>query len=79
MPIEEAVRYSRIHHEAGLLSIEQGLPLDTLQALKESHARHKVWDDLNLFFGGAHCVMQQGKEFVGSGDPRRGGVARVVE
>ena len=79
MSVEDAVHQPRIHHEAGLLSLEQGLPHASVTALTGSHPRHKIWPELNLFFGGTHCVMQQGNELLGSGDPRRGGVARVVE
>ena len=79
MPVEAAVQHPRIHHEAGLLSLEQGLPHTTINTLAETHPQHKLWPELNLFFGGTHCVMQQGNEFSGTGDPRRGGVALVVE
>jgi gamma-glutamyltranspeptidase/glutathione hydrolase len=75
---EAAVEAPRIHLERGKLSIEPGLPPDTVRRLVDHWPNHQLWDDLNLFFGGAHTVVYDGREFTGAGDPRRGGVLRVV-
>ena len=78
LPPERAVEAPRIHLERGKLSIEPGLPPDTVRRLIGHWPSHQLWDDLNLFFGGAHTVVYDGREFTGAGDPRRGGVLRVV-
>lgn len=75
---EAAVRAPRIHLERGKLSVEPGYSPEAIQALTERWPDHQLWDDLNLFFGGAHTVVYDGRQFGGAGDPRRGGVLRVV-
>jgi len=36
------------------------------------------WGEPNLFFGGTHTVVFDGRQFTGAGDPRRGGVLQIV-
>ena len=79
MSIEDAVTYPRIHHENGQLNLEQGFQPATLETLITQYPNSKVWENINLYFGGAHCVMQQGTQLIGAGDPRRGGVCILVE
>ncbi|MCP5141990.1 MAG: gamma-glutamyltransferase [Chromatiales bacterium] len=78
MPLDEAVERPRVHHERGLASIESGFPEETLRAIQESYPEPRVWNDLNLFFGGVHAVSFDGRELRGAGDPRRGGVFQTV-
>ncbi len=77
-PLETAVNQPRIHFEKGHLAIEGGFDRERLARLVEGYPDHRFWDDRNLFFGGVHAVEHDGKDFHGAGDPRRGGVARVV-
>lgn len=79
MPITDAVIYPRIHHEHSVLNMEDGLPPDTVNALLHQQQDGKVWDKINLYFGGTHCVMRQGDKLSGTGDPRRGGVCRIIK
>lgn len=79
MPIQSAVHHPRIHFENTLLSIEAGAAQgDQLTALLHRYAKHQQWDALNLFFGGVHAVMRDGGALSGVGDPRRGGVCRLI-
>jgi gamma-glutamyltranspeptidase/glutathione hydrolase len=75
---EAAVGAPRIHLERGKLSIEPGLSPEALRLLADHWPDPELWDDLNLFFGGTHTVVYDGRQFAGAGDPRRGGVLRVV-
>jgi len=78
MPIEPAVESPRIFFEDGKLSIEGGFPRGEIEQLLEDYPRHQLWDDLNLYFGGAHSVERDAAGFHGAGDPRRGGVSLTV-
>ena len=78
MPLDQAVSHPRIHHEAGLLSIEGGFNDNEIAQLLEYHPNHEAWDSLNLFFGGTHSVSCTADGFFGIGDPRRGGYALEV-
>ncbi|MFU8859271.1 MAG: gamma-glutamyltransferase family protein [Cyclonatronaceae bacterium] len=71
----EAVNHPRIHYENGLLSAENGFSAADLDDLLREYPVHKVWNGKNLFFGGVHVAGRSGKNFIGAGDPRRGGVA----
>jgi gamma-glutamyltranspeptidase / glutathione hydrolase len=78
MDVESAVCSPRIHVEGERLSLESGLDLEELQPLLAAYPEHEIWPALNLFFGGAHTMRTGAGGFQGAGDPRRGGVARVV-
>jgi gamma-glutamyltranspeptidase/glutathione hydrolase len=80
LPPEEAVASPRIHYEDGLLSIEGGFSSSEVERLSTTFAKTRVWQDLNLFFGGAHTVSYspQGPRFEAVGDPRRAGVALII-
>jgi gamma-glutamyltranspeptidase/glutathione hydrolase len=78
-PLYDAVNHPRIHFENDLLSIEPGFDAGELQMLCRQYANHKLWRQKNLFFGGVHAVTEHHGVFDGAGDPRRGGVAKVVE
>jgi len=78
MDVETAVQAPRIHYEDGLFSIENGFGPGDITPLLNSFARHHVWSERNLFFGGAHTVSWDGNRFQGAGDTRRGGVSLLV-
>jgi gamma-glutamyltranspeptidase/glutathione hydrolase len=78
MSPEAAVRQPRLHVEDGLLSIEGGLDAGVVDGLCQRWPRHERWDTLNLFFGGAHTVVEGPHGLAGVGDSRRGGVCRIV-
>lgn len=73
-----AVAAPRIHLERGKLSSEPGFPPESIQRLAEHWPDQEHWDDANLFFGGAHTLVYDGRGFTGAGDPRRGGVLQIV-
>jgi len=77
--VEEAVNRPRIFLENGHLSVEGGYDTAQVERLVEHYPEHRVWDEVNLFFGGAHTVeRRRGSGFAGAGDPRRAGVCRVA-
>ena len=78
MSPEAAVAAPRLHYEAEQLNLEALYPTETLERISTTHPDARLWPELNLYFGGAHTVMQQGKGFSGAGDQRRGGVCRQV-
>jgi len=76
--VEAAVTRPRIHVEGRRLSVEGGFDPAAVEALLRDYPEHDVWEGLNLFFGGAHTVLEGPDRLEGVGDPRRGGVGRVV-
>ena len=80
MSVEEAVEAPRIHFEANLLNMEEGFYLGDVTKLPTKYHNIKVWDDLNLFFGGTHVAKyeSESRTFSGSGDPRRGGFVQIL-
>jgi gamma-glutamyltranspeptidase/glutathione hydrolase len=78
MDVESAVVGPRIHLEGERLSAEDGFADEDLQRLLAEYPDHESWPGRNLFFGGAHTVTVKNGVFVGSGDPRRGGVCRQI-
>jgi gamma-glutamyltranspeptidase / glutathione hydrolase len=70
MDVERAVCAPRAHFEDGVVYVEPGLDVASLEAAGRTLARFR---DLNLFFGGVHAVTAQPR--AGFGDPRRGGAA----
>lgn len=77
--LEEAVSAPRIHYEDGMLNMEPPIPDAVLEDLRAAWPDIRMWSGPSVFFGGAHSVasMVNGSLF-GAGDPRRGGVVRVV-
>lgn len=73
---ETAVNAPRIHVEGDLVSVEAGISQAAADALARTCPRVEHWDEINFFFGGAHCVRLNPHNggFDGVGDPRRGGV-----
>ncbi len=77
--LEFAVHAPRVHIEDTVLNLEAGLDDGAVTRLLAEYPDHRVFDDLNLFFGGAHSVMRSPDGvFQGVGDPRRGGVSVVI-
>lgn len=70
----EAVHAPRIHAETDFLNIEPGFPTEIEEFLLSSYPKSKRWESQSLYFGGTHIVSRKGGQFVGTGDPRRGGV-----
>ncbi len=77
-PPETAVMAPRLHFENGLLSVEGGFDPERIAPLLEAYPEHHVWEERNLFFGGAHTVRLGPRVADGCGDPRRAGVFRRV-
>jgi gamma-glutamyltranspeptidase/glutathione hydrolase len=78
MSPDAAVSAPRIHLERANIGIEPGFAADAIGQLTDHWPDHRLWDTLNLFFGGTHTVVYDGRHFAGAGDPRRGGVLRIV-
>lgn len=78
MSLEDAVNAPRVHLEADLLSLEGGFEPELLKGLLESYPNQRIWQERNMFFGGAHSCSRSGRELAGAGDPRRGGVSVLV-
>ena len=74
MDVREAVDSPRLHVEKDLLSIEPGFPKSAVDELCSGYPDHHCWSEKNLFFGGTHTVIHDGRGFSGAGDPRRDGV-----
>ena len=75
---ELAVLAPRLHYENGLLSVEGGFDVERIAPLLEAFPEHHLWQERNLFFGGAHTVRLGPRGADGMGDPRRAGVFRQV-
>lgn len=80
MSVEEAVYAPRIHFEGGRLNVEKGFDEDIRRAFASGYDDAKLWEGLNLFFGGVHAVRLETPtgRLTGAGDPRRGGSAVVL-
>ncbi|MEZ5381735.1 MAG: gamma-glutamyltransferase [Microthrixaceae bacterium] len=69
-----AVLRPRMHWDGTALQVEPGLPEAAMRALERAHPVVR-WDHTDLYFGGLHLVATPD---VAVGDPRRGGVQRLV-
>jgi len=76
--VEEAVTRPRIFMDHDFLHVEGGFATPEVEQLVADYRDYQVWDDLNLFFGGAHTVERRGIHFEGAGDPRRRGACRIA-
>lgn len=79
MDVAAAVEAPRIHLEGSHLSVEGGFNQSEIERLIKHYPDNNVWNDLNLFFGGAHTVAAHKNDFYGCGDPRRGGAVNTVK
>jgi gamma-glutamyltranspeptidase/glutathione hydrolase len=77
MPLGEAVTAPRLHVEDDILSAEGGFDLGHLKPVLDAYASVQLWDQRNMYFGGAHSVEVSAKDdepvFTGAGDQRRAG------
>ncbi|MEJ2590286.1 MAG: gamma-glutamyltransferase [Candidatus Thiodiazotropha sp.] len=79
MTVAQAVSQPRIHYEGELLSIEPGIDPAIARRLHDEFPQQQLWQEKNLFFGGAHTVLRRADgSLSGVGDERRGGVAMRV-
>ena len=78
MDVAAAVRAPRVHVEGSLLSVEGGHDRDAIAEALTEWPEHQVWDDRNVFFGGAHTAERRGDVLGGAGDPRRDGASVTV-
>lgn len=77
---QAAVDSPRLHVEGALLDAEPGVDPVALSVLQERGWDLRQWRERNLYFGGVQAVVRTAQGAVsGGGDPRRGGVAIVVE
>jgi len=81
MPAQEAVSAPRLHVEDGQVDAEPGVDEAALDRLDQTGWTVRRWSELNLFFGGVQAVARNRDtgELTGGGDPRRGGVATMVD
>ena len=79
LPAEEAVRRPRLHVEDDVVEAEPGVDPDALDRLESNGWTVRRWSEQNLFFGGVQAVARSGDELSGGGDPRRGGVAALLD
>ena len=79
LPVAEAVEAPRLHFENGVANLEPGFDEDCPSALAALAETVKAWPPNNLFFGGVHAVSRDADgRLAAVGDPRRGGMSRVV-
>ena len=78
---QEAVSRERIHGEGREADAEPGIDEAALNRLERSDWTVRRWAEQNLFFGGVQAVARNPDtgELSGGGDPRRGGVATIVD
>src|SRR5215213_7105253 len=81
LPAQDAVSAPRLHVEERQVDAEPGVDEAALERLEGTGWVVRRWSELNLFFGGVQCVARNPGtgELTGGGDPRRGGVATVVD
>lgn len=78
--LAEAITAPRMHVEAGHLDIEEQFRDGDLAGCIAAFPDHRIWPGGNMFFGGVHGVRRgPDGRLTGIGDPRRDGVALIVE
>ncbi|ROR34612.1 gamma-glutamyltransferase [Inmirania thermothiophila] len=77
MSLAAAVDAPRMHCEGGRIDLEAGYDPEAVAALEGAGAL-RLWAERNLFFGGVHAVLCDRGRLAAHGDPRRGGVGRIV-
>ncbi len=77
----DAVTSPRVHVEGREVDAEPGVDEAPLRRLEENGWTVRRWEEQHLFFGGVQAVARNREtgEMSGGGDPRRGGVAAMVE
>ncbi len=80
LSLQAAVDLPRIHVEGDLINLETaGLSPARAEALEGMFSKAVRFSERNMFFGGVHAVRTGPAGVECAGDPRRGGVFRVVE
>lgn len=76
MDIQEAINAPRMFDMRGTLSVESRMDENVLKELEEMGHVIDVKGDVDLYFGGAQCIMMEDSGTLhGGGDPRRDGQA----
>ncbi len=78
MSLADAIEHPRIHFENDEVNVEAGFGKNAVSDLEKDVDRLVEWSDRNLFFGGVHGVEITPEEVNAHGDPRRGGVGKVI-
>lgn len=76
--LERSVCHPRIHYENRLLNLEAGFSSAVIESLVRRYPDYKIWDDINLFFGGVNAVMSAHDRYEAVGDARRGGAGECL-
>jgi gamma-glutamyltranspeptidase/glutathione hydrolase len=81
MEASDAVDRPRLHFEDGVVEAEPGVDPEALDAMERDGWEVHRWRQRNLYFGGAQAVKRDPETgaLSGGGDPRRGGVAELVD
>ncbi|MEE8574755.1 MAG: gamma-glutamyltransferase [Thermodesulfobacteriota bacterium] len=79
MKIDEAVNSSRAHYDGEFFHVEEGMDSAVLTRLAGVVKDLNIWNEKNLYFGGAHTVRDEAGLLTGAGDKRRGGVSLKAE
>jgi gamma-glutamyltranspeptidase/glutathione hydrolase len=74
LDVVRAVEAPRLHWDGECVQVEPGFSAAALEALRARFPVN-VWPERNVYFGGVQAVAGDGQ---GAGDPRRGGVCRIV-
>ncbi|MBX6357175.1 MAG: gamma-glutamyltransferase [Micromonosporaceae bacterium] len=75
LDVPTAIARPRFHVVADTVHVEPGYPEDELLALSRAGYAIKRWDELSHYFGAASAVGRTSA----AGDPRRGGVGRLLD
>jgi gamma-glutamyltranspeptidase/glutathione hydrolase len=75
--LDSAINKPRLHYEKGVLDIEKGINLQSIDNLKQQH-KINLWQHRSLYFGGVNAA-QQGHTNLAIGDSRRKGVGLVKQ
>jgi gamma-glutamyltranspeptidase / glutathione hydrolase len=74
LDVPAAISRPRFHVVADAVHVEPGYPEDELRELSQTGYSIERWDSVSHYFGGASAVGRAGA----AGDPRRGGVGRLL-
>jgi len=78
---QDAVDAPRLHYENGVVEAEVGVNPGALDEIERDGWQVVRWQEKNLYFGGVQAVARHAATgaLSGGGDPRRGGVAVLVD
>ena len=77
---QDAVKWPRVHFEAGAVQAEPGVDERGLDVLAKRGYQLVRWHERNLFFGGVHAVARDPGTgaLSGGGDPAPGGAVALA-